>query len=71
MENVILYTKLASLPEHLKSEVSDFIDALVGKAIKNKEIPSMPKPTFGSGKGIFKVSPDFDEPLEDFKDYMS
>lgn len=71
MDNVILYSKLASLPANLKAEVSDFIDVLVGKAKKNKDIPSMPKPTFGSGKGIFKVSPDFDEPLEDFKDYMS
>jgi prevent-host-death family protein len=24
---------------------------------------------FGSGKGMFTLAPDFDEPLEDFKDY--
>jgi len=24
---------------------------------------------FGSGKGMFIMHPDFDEPLEDFKDY--
>ena len=30
-----------------------------------------PQPMFGSGKGWFTdVSDDFDEPLEDFKDYM-
>ena len=30
-----------------------------------------PRPVFGSGKGWFSdMSDDFDEPLEDFKDYM-
>jgi prevent-host-death family protein len=29
-----------------------------------------PRPRFGSGKGVFQMAPDFDEPLEDFKEYM-
>ena len=29
-----------------------------------------PRRRFGSGKGIFRMSPDFDAPLEDFKEYM-
>ncbi len=29
-----------------------------------------PYPKFGSAKGLIKMSDDFDEPLEDFKDYM-
>lgn len=28
------------------------------------------KRTFGSAKGLIKMAPDFDEPLEDFKEYM-
>jgi hypothetical protein len=28
------------------------------------------KPGFGCAKGMFEMSPDFDEPLEDFKEYM-
>ncbi len=28
------------------------------------------KRVFGSAKGLIKIAPDFDEPLEDFKDYM-
>ena len=71
MDNVILYTKLATLPENLKSEVSDFIDFLLSKAIKDKKTESIPKAKFGSGKGMFKINPGFDEPLEDFKDYMN
>ncbi len=31
-----------------------------------------PRPVFGSGKGWFSdMAEDFDEPLEDFKDYMA
>jgi predicted DNA-binding antitoxin AbrB/MazE fold protein len=26
--------------------------------------------TFGSAKGLIKIADDFDEPLEDFRDYM-
>lgn len=29
-----------------------------------------PYPKFGSAKGLIKMSNDFDEPLEDFKEYM-
>lgn len=29
-----------------------------------------PRPGFGGGRGLFKMAPDFDEPLEDFKEYM-
>jgi hypothetical protein len=28
------------------------------------------RPQFGCAKGAFKMSEDFDEPLDDFKDYM-
>jgi prevent-host-death family protein len=28
-----------------------------------------PHPRFGSAKGLIKIAEDFDEPLEDFKDY--
>ncbi|MCL0069522.1 type II toxin-antitoxin system Phd/YefM family antitoxin [Dehalococcoidia bacterium] len=31
---------------------------------------SRPYPKFGSAKGLIEISDDFDEPLEDFKDYM-
>ena len=67
VDNIILYNKLASLPDHLKSEVSDFIDFLAFKEEKGKD---KKKPIFGSGKGMFILKPGFDEPLEDFKKYM-
>ena len=68
MDNILLYNKLASLPDNLKSEVGDFIDFLATKAQKNqKKI----KPKFGSGKDMFIIKPDFDQPLDDFKEYMN
>lgn len=68
MDNLLLYNKLASLPENLKSQVADFIDFLTSKEKKEKFKNNKPK--FGSGKGMFVMKPDFDEPLEDFKEYM-
>lgn len=67
MDNITLYNKLASLPDHLKSEVSDFIDFL---AMKEKKVKDKKKPNFGSGKGMFIIKPGFDEPLDDFNEYM-
>jgi hypothetical protein len=66
MDNIFLYNKLASLPENMKSEVLDFIDSLMDKT---KKTPPKKKPKFGSGKGMFKMKKNFDQPLEDFKEY--
>lgn len=67
MDNLLLYSKLASLPDNLKIEAGDFIDFLATKA---KQKPQKNRPIFGSGKGMFVIKPDFDQPLEDFKEYM-
>jgi antitoxin (DNA-binding transcriptional repressor) of toxin-antitoxin stability system len=31
---------------------------------------SPPRPRFGSAKGLIRMAEDFDQPLDDFKDYM-
>jgi hypothetical protein len=67
MDNVLLYTKLLSLPDDMKSEVANFIDLLLDKSKKN---PKKRKAKFGSAKGIFKMEKNFDDPIEDFKDYQ-
>jgi len=66
MDNILLYTKLSKLPDDLKSEVALFIDFLLNK---NKK-PTKTKAKFGSAKGIFKMKKNFDDPIEDFKDYQ-
>lgn len=67
MSDVQLYKKLKILKPSLKAEVFDFVDFLLTK--QEKEIEPK-KPEFGCAKGRFKMSPDFDEPLEDLKEYM-
>ena len=65
MDNILLYTKLLNLPENMKSEVANFIDFLLNK----NEKPSKTKAKFGSAKGMFKMNKNFDDLIEDFKDY--
>ncbi len=68
MENNILLEKVSRLPDNLKSEVLDFVDFLLSKISHEKDKKN--KPVFGSGKGMFIMKAGFDDPLEDFKDYM-
>lgn len=70
MENLSLYNKIALLPEQMKEEVADFIDFLTSKARKQVSLQQKPKPQFGCAKGMVNLHPDFDEPLDDFKEYM-
>jgi len=67
MSNIILYNQIAALPNELKKEVSDFVAFLKSKSKQGKKIKER---QFGYAKGFFKIAPDFDEPLEDFKEYM-
>ena len=39
------------------------------KLVSLQPLPKRP-PLFGSDRGLISISDDFDEPLEDFKDYM-
>ena len=52
-----LYTKIKALPNTFKQKSNDFIDFLNSKK---------KKPKLGCAKGQICMSPDFDEPIEDF-----
>jgi hypothetical protein len=65
MLDIETYKKLALLPDELKKEVDDFVDFLLTKR-SNK--PQKRKP--GLAEGLIKMKEDFDEPLEDFNEYM-
>ncbi|MFL6212813.1 MAG: type II toxin-antitoxin system Phd/YefM family antitoxin [Blastocatellia bacterium] len=68
--------------EEAKTNLPDLIDAAVaGKEIiiakdpqhlvKLVPVPMMkPRPQFGSAKGLITMSDDFDEPLQDFEEYL-
>ena len=71
MEAQELTAKLNQLPAHLRAEVDDFIDFLLEKNRQEQgPPPSETRPVFGSAKGMFTMAPDFDEPLDDLKEYM-
>ena len=75
MNSMTFHKQIAMLPEDVKSEVIDFMEFLLSKRKRqsDKRAPdkNKPCPKFGSGKGMFTyIADDFDEPLDDFKDYM-
>jgi hypothetical protein len=72
MTDVQLYTKLSGLPLSLKNEVSDYIDFLKFKSIKEsiKESVKMRKRIAGQAKGLISMKDNFDDPIEGFKEYM-
>lgn len=70
MTDIQLYKEIESLPENLKKQVSDFVAFLKEKAKKTSEKKKIKERKAGSLKGKIKMSDDFDEPLEEFKEYM-
>lgn len=69
MTTFSLYKKLEQLPPDLKIEVQNFIDFLLDKNKSKNEI-QVKNREFGSLKGKIHLSKDFDDPLDDFKEYM-
>lgn len=61
------WQQVTQLPETEQDEMA----TLVLKTLEQKkDEPLEARPQFGSAKGLIWMSPDFEEPLEDFKDYM-
>jgi Protein of unknown function (DUF2281) len=71
LETTIL-ENLQKLPDSLKQDVLHYIESLVEQY--ETQTPEETKPdrrqAYGIWKGQIKMSNDFDEPLEDLKDYM-
>lgn len=72
MSTGIIEKKISQLPKEKQKEVNDFVDFLLVQSKKPKKESKevAPPPMFGALKGMFVMADDFDEPLEDFKDYM-
>ncbi|WP_449418476.1 type II toxin-antitoxin system VapB family antitoxin [Phormidium nigroviride] len=70
----VILEKLEELPESLQTEVLHYIEFLIEKQAKNlaQEKPINKRRVAGTMKGMFVLPlPDnFDEPLEDMKEYM-
>ncbi len=67
MTNTALYTKISTLPLPIQKEVFDFIEFLIQKQQPKKD---KIHPKAGCMKGVFQMTPNFNEPLEDFNEYM-
>lgn len=67
MTNTSLQLEINSLPFSLRAEVADFINSLKQK---NKKKSINDQRQFGVFKDKIIMSDDFDEPLDEFKDYM-
>ena len=67
-----LIEELEQIPNDKLVEIYDLIHYFrLGLAQEKPEQKTTKKiPKFGFAKGTFKMANDFDEPLEDFKDYM-
>ncbi len=70
MTDQFILSQLHQMPEAVKREVLDFIEFLLKKYQSTPHKPKPRRPVFGSAKGKYVLAPDFDEPLDDFKDYM-
>ncbi len=75
----LILNKYISLPEKLQEEVEDFIDFLVFKQQRQEKFPQegiarkqrkKKKSNFGSARGLIVIKSDFDQPIEDFREYM-
>ena len=69
MTDYTLYSKINLLPDELKEEVGLYINALLEKKAE-QGIATKPERKAGFLKGTFIINEGFDEPLEDFKEYM-
>lgn len=67
MTNTSLKIEINSLPKALREEVADFVEFLKTKSKTKSKLKTR---EFGFAKGKIKLSSDFDEPLDEFKNYM-
>jgi Protein of unknown function (DUF2281) len=70
MTEKMILSEIYQLPENLKKEVLHFIIFLKQDfSVNNKKQPKGER-VFGRSKGRYTLAPDFEAPLDDFKDYM-
>jgi hypothetical protein len=67
MSDTSLYLDYQCLPEDQRKELLAYLETLKKKSRKKM---SPAKRKFGALKGKFKVPVDFNQPLDDFKDYI-
>ena len=68
----LILQEIQLLPEFAQMEVFNFLLFMKSKYLEKTTVQKekVKRPTFGCGSVKITISADFDEPLEDFKDYM-
>lgn len=67
MEIAEIYNNIDLLPQSKQAEIMDYIKKILSQETNSTD---KNKPVFGCAKGRIYMSPDFDEPLEEFAEYM-
>ena len=60
-----IFEKAQILPEPAQKSVLE----LVNRLVQQSGLAPRPAPQAGSAKGLIRMAPDFDAPLDDFKPY--
>ena len=68
LEEKIILSQIQQLPEQLRQEVLHYVEFLQARYNAQNEKGKNRKAR--SAKGKYELAPDFDQPLEDFKEYM-
>jgi hypothetical protein len=68
MSEDVLVQQIRSLPDEVKKELFDFAEFLIKKHSQT-DVKKTPKAGFGKDL-ISYIAPDFDAPLDEFKEYM-
>lgn len=66
----MILSEICQLPEKQKADVLRYIELLKQRSNIQTKPQQLKKRKAGSAKGKYKPAPDFDAPLEDFKEYM-
>lgn len=69
MDTTQILEKIKLIPTNYQQEVVDFIDFILEKKVKKTHNPLKKRP-LGLLKGKMKMSASFDEPLDDFNNYI-
>ncbi len=69
-DDKLILSQIQQLPEQLKQEVLHYVEFLQKKYNAQNQSNKRKKRKAGSAKGKYELAPDFDAPLEDFKEYM-
>jgi hypothetical protein len=65
-----LIADILALEPKKKAEIAEHVERLKSTNGNNEEPKKPRRPPAGSMPGVFVMMPDFDDPLEEFEEYM-